>query len=189
MARTIVRTSPKIKTIYLTEHCSTDEILYKMYQAQRCVFVVPRGASLMMVCSQSTIGRIRGIPDATFTMHSTNANIVYLQKKLLCAYSFSIIETKLLRHLEKAGKMNFIAIYITSRSKYSKNVPLFYSNTNPIITTIYLTQHCSTQWKQSTWCDTGLLEKKERTKTLKNVGKTQQTQQGEFIGAGTNIPP
>ena len=39
--------------------------------------------------------------------------------------------------------------------------------------TIYLMRH---------WI---ILEKKGKTKTLMNVGKMQQRQQGEFIGAGT----
>ena len=60
-------------------------------------------------------------------------------KNLMGAYSSSFIETKLLRHLEKAGKTNFIAKTSQVAASTRKNVPLFYSNTNPIITTIYLT--------------------------------------------------
>ena len=91
----------------------------------------------------------------TSNMHSTNASIVYLQKKLGGCLLFFLCWKKIAAPPGKGREKEFHSGNITSR-KYSTNVPLFNSNTNPIITTIQLTQHCNTQWKQYTWCDTEL---------------------------------
>ena len=151
-------------------------MLYKRYHAQRCVVIVTRYPSLVMVRSQSTIGRIRGIPNANIHHAFNERKYCVSTKKIAGCLLFFLYWNTIAAPPGKGQKNELHGENITSR-KYSTNVPLFNSNTNPIINnntldatlqhtmeTIYLMRH---------WI---ILEKKGRTKTLKNVGKTQQTQ-------------
>ena len=138
MARTIVRTNPKINTIYLTQHCNT--------AAQMECYI--KGTMLSVASSSlrdilhlwwsvrkvSLVESFRGIPNANIhdAFNERKYYIVYLPKKIAGCLFFFLYWNTIAAPPGKGQKNELHGENITSR-KYSTNVPLFNSNTNPII--------------------------------------------------------
>ena len=135
MARTILRTSPKINTIYLTQHCNTAAQM-ECYIKGTMLSVASSSLrdilhSWWSVRKVSLVESVEYLTP-TSTMHSTNASIVYLPKKIAGCLFFFLYWNTIAAPPGKGQKNELHGENITSR-KYSTNVPLFNSNTNPII--------------------------------------------------------